>query len=81
MERDMKKSKHAPKQHLIGLTKLVDVLKRELFHYAEAREQDYTPLFKIKEATVEVAAIAKEDDKVQGNIKIYLANIGAKIFS
>jgi len=78
MERNMTKKNQPIQPKLIRLIELVDVLKHELFERRATQEPDYRPLFRIRDATVEVTAIAKTDNIRQGDMSIYLVNIGAK---
>lgn len=71
-----KKPASAPES--IPLSAVIEALRDDLFKSAEMRPDDWTPLFRISEATVEASVVFRRSLEADGKVNIYAVSIGAK---
>lgn len=73
-----KKKKNVSQPQLIKMTDLIDSLRSQLIEHDATRDEDFQPLFKIKDATVEANVVVETEIGAEGGMNFYLARIGAK---
>jgi hypothetical protein len=62
----------------LSLSGLIVALREDILGALAARPDGFQPMFKLEDATVEVAVEAREDSKVKGGLKLFVVNIGAE---
>lgn len=62
----------------IGIGAALAALNSELWASAEKRTDDWQPLFRVKEARVELQVMASKSVDAQGGVNFHVVSIGAK---